>query len=79
MVRSYCISRNIDSDFNLVIWRSRKDYQINLHHFNPFILQAWVSLHTVMKSTNLKSRQQHFLSKPPNIMFTYISAYMVYC
>ena len=30
-----------------------------------------------MKSDNLKSHQQHFLSKPPNIMFAYIFAYMV--
>ena len=28
-----CISRNIDSDFNLVIWQSRKDCQINSHHY----------------------------------------------
>ena len=38
---------------------------------DPFTLQAWVFLHTVMKSANLKSRQQRFLSKPPNLMFTY--------
>ena len=30
-----------------------------------------------MKSTSLKSRQQHLLSKPQNIMFSYISAYTV--
>ena len=35
-------------------------------------------LHTVMKSANLKSHQQRFLSKQPNIMFTCISAYTVY-
>ena len=44
---------------------------------DPFILQAWVFLHTVMKSTNLKSHQQRFLSIPPNMMFAYISAYTV--
>ena len=33
-------------------------------------------LHTIMKSANLKSRQQRCLSKPPNIMFAYISAYI---
>ena len=44
---------------------------------DPFILQAWVFLHTIMKSANLKSRQR-FLSKPPNMMFTYISAFMGY-
>ena len=44
---------------------------------DPFILQAWVFLHTVMKSTNLKSRQQRFLRKLSNIMFANISAYTV--
>ena len=27
---------------------------------DPFILQAWVSLQTVLKTANLKSRQQRF-------------------
>ena len=45
---------------------------------DPFILQAWVFLHTVLKSANLKSCQQHCLSKPPNIMSTNISAYTVH-
>ena len=44
---------------------------------DPFILQAWVSLHTVLKSANLKSHQQRVLSKPPNKMFANISAYTV--
>ena len=69
----YCISRNIDSDFNLAIWRLCKDCQINLSHYQ---LQAWVFLHAVTKHANFKSCQQHFLSKPPNIMFTYISVYV---
>ena len=30
---SYRIRRNIDSDFNLAIWQSHKDRQINLHHY----------------------------------------------
>ena len=29
----YHISRNIDSDFNLTIWRSHKDHQINLRNY----------------------------------------------
>ena len=29
----YRISRNIDSDFNLVIWRMHQDRQINLCHY----------------------------------------------
>ena len=45
---------------------------------DPFILQAWVSLHTVLKSASLKSRQWYFLNKPPNILFANISAYTVY-
>ena len=44
---------------------------------NPFILQAWVFLHAVLKSANLKSCQQRYLSKPPNIMLANISAYTV--
>ena len=31
--QKYRISRNIDSDFNLVIWQSHKDRQINLRHY----------------------------------------------
>ena len=45
---------------------------------DPFILQAWVSLHAVLYTANLKSCQQRFLSKPPNIMFANTSAYTVY-
>ena len=30
---SYCISRNIDSDFNLAIWQKHRDRQINLRHY----------------------------------------------
>ena len=33
--------------------------------------------YTVMKSANLAFRQQHFLSKQPNIMFAYTSTYTV--
>ena len=33
---SYCIRRNIDSDFNLAIWQSHKDCQINLRHYRSF-------------------------------------------
>ena len=29
----YRINRNIDSDFNLVIWRTHRDCQINLRHY----------------------------------------------
>ena len=61
----YNISGNIDSDFNLAIWQSRKDCQINLCHYQSIYTTSMGFLHTVMKSANLKSRQQCFLSKPP--------------
>ena len=70
------ICRNIDSDFNLV--NSIKIANLTYAIIDLFILQAWVSLHTELKSANLKSHQQCFLSKPPNIMFANISAYTVY-
>ena len=73
----YRISRNIGSDFNSAIWRMRQDRQLTYAIIDPFILPAWVSLHTELKFANLKSHQQHFLSKPSNIMFTNISAYTV--
>ena len=38
LYRLYHISRNIDSDFNLVIWRLHKDYQINLHHYQSIYI-----------------------------------------
>ena len=28
-----CISRNIDSDFNLAVWQTHQDRQINLCHY----------------------------------------------
>ena len=39
---------------------------------------AWVAFYIVIKTANLKSRQQSFLSKPPNIMFANISVYTVF-
>ena len=67
---SYHISRNIDSNF-VLIWHfanRAKMAKLTYTIIDPFMLQAWVFLHTLMKSTNLKSCQQRFLSKPPNIM-----------
>ena len=64
----------------ILIWLF--DYRVKIAKLtcaiiDPFILQAWVFLYTVLKATNLKSRQQRFLGKLPNIMFTNNSAYMV--
>ena len=41
---------------------------------DPFILQAWVSLHTILQ---FKIPLTAFLSKPPNIIFVNDSAYTV--
>ena len=65
----------------ILIWRFGERIEIAKFTYaiiDSFILQAWVFLHTVLKSTNLKSRQQRCLSKPPNIMFANISAYTIY-
>ena len=74
---NYRISKNIDSDFNMMIWQLRKDHQINLLHYRSIYIhyKRGFSLHTVLKAANLKSRQQHFLNKLPNIMFANNSAY----
>ena len=64
----------------ILIWRFGeciKIAKLTYAIIDPFIPQAWVSLHTELKSANLKSYQQHFLSKPPNIMLANISAYTV--
>ena len=56
----------------ILIWRFGdhvKIAKLTYAIIDPFILQAWVSLHTVLKTANLKSRQQRVLGKPPNIMF----------
>ena len=77
-IHAYRMNRNIDSDFNLAIWRTCQDCQINLRHYQSIYVTAWVSLHIVLKSTNLSSRQQRFLSKLPNIMVANNSAYTVH-
>ena len=64
----------------ILIWRFGnciKIAKLNYTIIDPFILQAWISLHTLLKSASLKSYQQCFLSKQPNIIIAYISAYTV--
>ena len=73
----YHISRNIDSDFNLVVCLFMIA-KLNVCHSPSLHMQAWVSFYTVIKAANLKSCQQCFLSKLPNIMFTNISVYTAY-
>ena len=36
----YCISRNIDGDFNLAIWQTRQDRQINLRHYRSIYITS---------------------------------------
>ena len=62
-VARYHISRNIDSDFNLAIWQSRKDHQINLHHYWSIYATSMDFLHTILKSVNSISHQQHFFEQ----------------
>ena len=75
----YCISRNIDSDFNLAIRRSSKDCQINLRNCRS-ICTTSMSFPTTYSTQNrqFKIPPTAFLSKPPNIMFANNSAYTVY-
>ena len=65
----------------ILIWRFGERIEITKLTYaiiDPFILQAWVFLHTALKYANLKSCQQRCFSKPPNIMSANISAYMVF-
>ena len=65
----------------ILIWRFSdrvKIAKLTYAIIDPFIPEAWVSLHTVLKIVNLKSRQQRFLSRPPNITFANNSAYTIY-
>ena len=70
----YRIRRNIDSDFNLAIWQSHKDHQINLRHYQSIYT---TSMGFSTYSTHLKSHKQCLLSKTPNVMFTNNSVYTV--
>ena len=58
---TYCISRNIDSDFNLVIWRSHKDRQINLRHLQ--------SIYTTSMDFSTYSTQNRQFKIPPMAFF----------
>ena len=77
VIIDYRIRRNIDSDFNLVICDHVNIVKLTYAIIGPFILQAWISLHTVFKIAKLKSCQQHFLNKPLNLMFANNSAYTI--
>ena len=50
----------------ILVWRFGdrvKIAKLTYAIIDPFVLQAWASLHTVLKPTNLKSRQQHFFEQ----------------
>ena len=78
LASAYRISSNIDSDFNLVIWRLRRDRQINLHHYR--------SIYTTSMGFSTYSTQNCQFKIPPTAFFkqttkyndTNNSAYMVY-
>ena len=61
----------------ILIWRFGKCIKIiklTYAIIGPFILQAWISLHTVLKSANLKSRQ---FKIPPTESFEQTAKYNV--
>ena len=68
-IGTYRISRNIDSDFNLAIWWSRKDCQINLHHYRSIYTTSMGFSTYSTQNRQFKIPPTVFLSKPPNVMF----------
>ena len=64
---TYRISRNIDSDFNLANC-------VKIVKLTYAIIDLFISF----SSHRTEIHQQHFLSKPPNIMFANISTCTVY-
>ena len=76
---NYRIRRNIDSDFNLAVWQSRKDCQINLCHFQSIYTTIMGFTTYSTQNRQFKILPTAFLSKLPNIMFANNSAYTVYC
>ena len=75
---TYRISRNIDSDFNLAIWRLHKDRQINSCHYRSIFYTTSMGFSTYSaQNRQFKIPPTAFLSKPPNIMFANNSTYTV--
>ena len=66
---NYRIRRNIDSDFNLAIWRSRKERQINLRHYG--------SIYTTSMGFSTHSTQNHQYKIPLTAFFEQTTKYNV--
>ena len=60
------LGRNIDGDFNLAIWQSHKDRQINLRHYRSFYTTSMGFSTDGTQNHQFKSCQQRFLCKLPN-------------
>ena len=66
----------------ILIWRFGKCIEIAKLTYaiiDPFILQAWVFLHTVLKSANFKSHQQQFEQTTKYNVHQYFCLYGILC
>ena len=62
----------------ILIWQFGKSHNEHQIKCKSFLLQAWASYHTVLKTANLKSCQEWFYRKLPNLSLANNSGYMVY-
>ena len=69
MIAIYRISRNIDSDFNLAIWRMHRDRQIYLHHYR--------SIYTTSMGFSPYSTEIRQFKIPPTALFERTTKYNV--
>ena len=65
----YRIRRNIDSDFNVAIWRLREDHQINLRHYR--------SIYTISMGFSTYSTQNRQFKIPSTVSFEQNAKYNV--
>ena len=66
----YHISRNIDSDFNLVIWQMHQNRQINLCHYQ--------STYTISIGFSPYITEIHQFKIPPTALFEQTAKYNVH-
>ena len=69
-IHTYRISRNIDSDFNLAIWRMHRDRQINLHHYG--------SIYTTSMGFSPYSTEIRQFKILPTVLFEQTAKYNVH-
>ena len=79
-LKLYCIIVYVVYLAIILIWLfGIKIAKLTVHHYPAIYTAYMVSFHKVLKSTNLKSRQLHYLSKLPNIRLANNSTYTMYC